>query len=450
MDISISKLKSYVKISFIIYLLAIKFHFMDFNLQIIDNVFFIGGFALLSIIFSVESFIYHYKNKTLKFNSVLILAALFIILCLVTTYINAKKLPLMLLSYDIILFYLMMYIDTSRVSKEYIEKEKNIILNILSYSISISLIIGLILAFLETKMNMNIFNYPSFFQETRYVGIIGFNQNPVTVASSTLVGLIASAILYAKNKKIHYFIFTTVDFIALLLTDSRSSLLGLIGLSFIIAIYFFIKTKNKKVVILSVIALIFLLIGFSYYNSTKSPIRSLNVNPSESTENQSATSTEEEPKIILTQEENNFLIKLSNGRYYLYREAVILGMKSPIIGNGLNTFVSNSVKEFGKGSYAVVFTNEDPHNIVLSVFYYTGIVGLIIVGLIFVEIFKNSFKLLKNMNLEDYIMVGAIFGFLIVSFFDYNMFIRVNFYPGIYWALVGYIFAFNKFNDASS
>ena len=450
MDISISKLKSYVKISFIIYLLAIKFHFMDFNLQIIDNVFFIGGFALLSIIFSVESFIYHYKNKTLKFNSVLILAALFIILCLVTTYINAKKLTLMLLSYDIILFYLMMYIDTSRVSKDYIEKEKNIILNILSYSISISLIIGLIWAFLETKMNVNILNYPSFFQETRYVGIVGFNQNPVTVASSTLIGLVASIMLYTKNKKIHYLVFIAFDFIALLLTDSRSSLLGFIGLCFIVSIYFFIKTKNKKVVIASIFAIMFLLIGFSYYNSMQSPIRSLEINTAEPPQASNETTSTGEPKILSAQEENNFLIKLSNGRYYLYREAIILGMKSPIIGNGLNTFVSNSVKEFGKGSYAVVFTNEDPHNIVLSVFYYTGIVGLIIVGLIFVEIFKESFKLLKNMNLEDYIMVGLVFGFLIVSFFDYNMFIRVNFYPGIYWALVGYIFAFNKFSDASN
>ena len=437
MNTSFTKIKSYIKISFIIYLLIIKFHFMDFNLQVIDNVFFIGLFALLSIIFSIESMFYQLKAKIFKLNISIVLSVLFIILGLSTTFINVRKLPLVPISYNIILFFLMMYIDSSRVDKEFIDKEMTTIFKILSFSISTTAIISLSIVFIESIFNLNLFNYSSFFQETRFVGVIGFNQNPITVASTALIGIATSSILYSRTKKQYYIIFSIFNLIALLLTDSRGALLGLLGMTLIVSFYYFIKSKNKKNIIISYLAIVLLLISFSYYNSTKSPIRSL-----QATSSEAIVETEgfnENPNLKYAFQETSLLMKLSNGRFYIYREAFILGMKSPIIGNGFNTFVNNSKKEFGDKSYAASFTSEDPHNLVFSVFYYTGILGLIIVGLFFTEIFKNSFKLLKKTELEDYIMVGIVFGFFVISMFDYNMFIRVNFYPGMFWTFVGYI-----------
>lgn len=422
--------KSLYKYMFIIYYLLTKFHFFNYNFHFIDNIFIIFILTFFAGIIFIKEFYENFKvNKNVS--NELILGFSFIFIYSLSTLINSNRIPLVSISYLFIFFTIFLYNSKSYYSKENTLKELKNICLIVSTMISVPVTLSIFIAIFETISGNTILNYSSFFQETRLIGVIGYYQNPNQVGITAFIGLITSLIIYAKfNKNILFIFFLISNFILVLYSDSRSVLLSLI-FSIIIFIIYLLKMKiiDKKIILFIVGVSCISLLTFSVYRSTKSENRNIfmQINKLE--------------KSINTE---NILNIITNQRYSLYSEAISIGSKAPIIGYGANSFVKKSIETYGKSSIASKFTSEDTHNIFVSTFFYTGIIGLLIILNLFFKITKKCYQALKISN-EVYIflIISCVLGIFIYSNLDLNVLFRTQFNAVIFWYFSGYILNYN-------
>lgn len=418
---TIQNYKSIYRCLFIIYFLVTKFHLFHFNLHWLDNLYVITLFTISAgILFLLEA--YHKFQQKQKIATTVLLGFLFIFIYGLSTFIHLRRIPLVSMSY---LFILLSMFFTNNA----LEEELKNICCITTTMISIPTIISIIIAVIEHYSHTIFFNYSSFFQETRLIGVIGFYQNPNQVGIAAFIGVMTALIVYFKFNKHFIFIgFAVANTILLLFSDSRSVLLAFIASCILFIMYLFKKQIiNRKMIMISIVATIIGLLSFSAYRSTKSENRNI------------ALQIHNLENSINTKKILNIL---TNQRYDLYSEAISIGLQSPLLGHGANTFVQKSIETYGKKSIASRFTSEDPHNIFVATFFYTGLIGLIIICIIFWNIFKNCVFIIKNScELSYFLIIACITGIFIYSNLDLNVLFRTQFNAVIFWYLSGYIIA---------
>lgn len=395
---------SILRIIFIVYLLLSRINVFGYNLHGLSVTIPMSIFALFTILLYIKKYYGNYKKLLNKY---VIIPFLFIVLCVLTSYINVGRIPFFNVVSNIIIFYLLLLDEKTNFEKHFISK-------ILVYSISTVSIISLIFAMFE-KIGFLFFDYTSFFQQSRFIGVIRFYDAPNGVAIISFLGFVLSLYYFENSKKLYSF-FSLSNLIVLLWTGSRSTLLALISFILIILIFLFNKYRkkiSKKHIFIS-FSTFLVISALSIYFITVDRIDII--------------------KGFSHVDTNNFLDLITNYRYSMYKEAFILGIKSPLIGNGLNTFVSNSKLWFKDNSFAAIFTGENPHNIFLALFYYTGIIGLVLGCLIFYAIFKNNIKIIKNNHVfKNYCIFGLIIGIFMFSILDVNILFHVQITGYIFW-----------------
>ena len=422
-DIIFYKTKSIMKIIYVIYFILIKIYIFGFSLHFLDNSIVLISFALLSLLL----FFYDvYKNSISdKYKIEIFLSFAFIILAIISTYVNVNRIPLVTLSFNFVMFLLLFY-NNSNTPRDIIEKEKSLISKIVFYVISISTAISLVFALIEKIFNITLFNHTSFMFGYRFYGVIGINHNPNACSHNYFIGIFLGILLITKNKErnIHIILLTILNTIALLLTNTRVTILALFALVFLVFLYYIIKTNKLKHIVTIIITLSLLLFSYFMFNY------------------KIGVEAGDRPSIIQPNYNfENIANNITSNRYQLYKASIEMAKDSPIIGKGLNTFHENAIKKYGENSMEVYNTNEDPHCLIFSVYYYLGIVGLLIVTIYLFRIIKNVVKHLKNnVDLDNYVISGFLFGCFIISLLDYNMFIRVYFYGIIFWLYLGYLY----------
>lgn len=406
---------SILRIIFIVYLLLSRINVFGYNLHGLSVTIPMSIFALFTILLYIKKYYGNYKKLLNKY---VIISFLFIVLCVLTSYINVGRIPFFNVVSNIIIFYLLFFIGDDDV-----KVESNIVFSILCHSISIVSLTTILFAFLE-QIGFSMFGLTSYYQNTRLIGLIRYYDTPNGVAIMAFIGIAISFIKFVENK-ILYSIYTISGLLVVFLSDSRSTILSLILVVFLvfliklflaksIAVNSNINLKYVVIVILVMILLVFMLINGKRIESS-----------------------------FVAQDNNNLKIildKLTNYRFSMYSEAFFLGCKSPIIGNGLNTFVQNSISHFGDKSYAAVFTGENPHNIFLSLFYYTGILGTTCISYLFYKIIKKSLIRIHD-NFQLFVgCFSIVVGVLFYSILDVNILFHIQVSGYIFWLVSGYIF----------
>lgn len=406
--------ESTLRIIFIIYLLISRISILGYHIHDFYITVFMSIFAILTVFFYIYNRKYHLK---IFFSQKEWIPFLFMMLCLLTSYLNVGRLPLFSFMSQVVIFYLLLYGEKTKTEVDFMSQ-------ILVNSISIVTLISLVCACFE-MLGYPLVPITSFFQETRFVGVIRFYDSPNGVAITAFVGMALSLYYFHKNK-ILYGIFALGNFISILWTGSRSSLFGLILFLLIMAFFIIHKYKNKigKKLLYGIIFVVLTGVWFFFYDVTINRIAFI--------------------KEFIKVENSSFLDHLTNYRYSLYKEAVILGMQSPLIGNGLNTFVVTSKALFKETSMAAIFTGENPHNVFLALFYYTGFIGLVLMGYVFYQIFKKNIHILKKECIfENYCLFGLLAGVFAFSMLDVNILFHVQITGYLFW-----FYAFSKNNES--
>jgi len=87
------------------------------------------------------------------------------------------------------------------------------------------------------------------------------------------------------------------------------------------------------------------------------------------------------------------------GRFFLYKEAFKLGLKSPILGRGLGY----KVGEFYISGPYNIYRKKTAHNYYLTIWYKTGILGIILFSWFIIHILKETKK--KNISVFFFLII---------------------------------------------
>ena len=122
---------------------------------------------------------------------------------------------------------------------------------------------------------------------------------------------------------------------------------------------------------------------------------------------------------------------LSGYRYYIWKEVLEIFYKFPIFGIGPNN-VNNAAKlVLAENSMLITGGWEDPHNIVIALLTYTGLIGT----LLFIKILYDKFKVIIE-NKSDYLLISIIC-LLVISLFDIGIVFDNRILSVYFWYLIG-------------
>lgn len=201
--------------------------------------------------------------------------------------------------------------------------------------------------------------------------------HPNSFAGYLCVSLIFLLLLRNKNKTIIYTLLNVLTFITIIMTFSKSSLIGLL---FVGVIYFFGKKfLNPKAI--QLLPFLLIIISFLSILFSKPIITNWNV----------------VSKSVTERLELNYISGKMISKKYIF-------------GYGLNTFIPNEVKL--SNNVSGVWLLQPVHNVYLLVLVETGIIGLIFIAYI---LSKLIFYLARNNSMA---LLGLIF-ILTTSLFDH-------------------------------
>jgi O-antigen ligase len=136
-------------------------------------------------------------------------------------------------------------------------------------------------------------------------------------------------------------------------------------------------------------------------------------------------------KYIKDMEFKEILNTLSGYRYYIWKEVLEIFYKFPIFGIGPNN-VNNAAKlVLAENSMLITGGWEDPHNIVIALLTYTGLIGT----LLFIKILYDKFKVIIE-NKSDYLLISIIC-LLVISLFDIGIVFDNRILSVYFWYLIG-------------
>jgi len=218
-----------------------------------------------------------------------------------------------------------------------------------------------------------------------------------------------------KWSRIAFGILSALLFVCLLLAASRGAWLGFVGALLLIGIL-----KSKKLILITLICI--LIVPFAVSGRLGKQVTSIfNIN-------------NEGPNI---------------DRLILWKETLVMIKDRPLLGRGVNTFMSNWSK-YGVGkTWGLPYY---PHNCYLHMAAETGLIGLGMFIWVIVMLFKSTINFLKKIELkteEDRFyqavglgLLGGITACLIHSFVDNNLYVVLL--ATYLWVLMGLLNAEKK------
>lgn len=305
-------------------------------------------------------------NKRIKKipSYILILFSLFFIFAFISVFMSED----IFLSISEILGLLSLFILSFYIVPQYIDTEEKYtsFLSTLNWTLFGLLVISIIVGYGNTSQT-----YTNFGNRIRYKSIL---SNANSLGSYTMLGCICSmGLIYLKRKKKHA-IPLIVNFVVLILTDSRTSILTtIIFCGIILFIYFYNKGRNTKVFMRVLLFILLLLLLFS--------------------------------TIFLIYKFENVSIQEIND------------MLSGRVDRWLDPFQEVNTKSliFGMGSFS---NYENPHNYFVKSILSWGIISTSIFFLIILLIYFNMLRKIKDFRNKIYLNITIA---LFVSFLGFSL-----------------------------
>lgn len=325
--------------------------------------------------------------------------------------------------------YIMM-MGNSKIIKE-IFKTVSYLVQIISFVVAI-FGIGLVAARYNIVFSVGETSYNYGIENGRFWGVINPNAAAMFCYISIILAilLIISGSEYSRLLKVNILI----QSIYFLLQQSRGALISVI-LMVIIYFIFIYTGEFKKKVLLSIVCSVSIFTlsvvenyGISLYTSGIE-MRVIDLN-----NNQVESSNKKEKDF-----ENRTFETGSSGRLPIWKGAVKMGMENPIFGIGNRNIAGKYEDYFDKYEISNSLKGGNFHNIFITAFVSTGIIGLLAFCYFLFCIGKRFLlHIINGNNLYSRILVLPFFGILIGQLFESTILYSTNFINIFFWMLIGY------------
>ena len=356
---------------------SLYFYFFSLNVESLNigGVFSISKFAaILYLICVLPNFNFFFKIDKRLYN---FLSPLFIFILILTlnSLFNINEYSNKVIDVTVLLNILIFIAIINHSSKD------NQVLDKAIFIFALGSIFVSILLFLEIGLDINL--------ETGRRTLFGANANELGIKLSTSVIILCTIIFnnILKLKKYRYLLlfFIPLMLISIINTGSRSSLLVLLlSISIFVAIKI-INNKNKIYSLLT--SLIFLIV-------TITPILYFSL--------QNEILIE---RILITSEGGELAL---GGREILWLSMISIAIANPFLGYGYSGFENECYKLFG-------FV-DSPHNLILEIILYTGLIGLFFYLIFLFKIFHKSYKIyVTNKTILPLLFISPILAFILAN-----------------------------------
>ena len=263
--------------------------------------------------------------------------------------------------------------------------------------------------------------------------------NPNASAIFSYISIILAMYLIHKGSKysVYLKLNNVIQLVYFATMQSRGALLSLV---LMLGFYSFFINRGKLakrflIFIVSALLVSAANIGLSYVTSIyissgKATVLDLNKGQSYA---------ETDSSVIKKTGELHLIETTPSGRTYIWKNAIKMGSEKPIFGYGVRNVPDYYTKYFSKFEIQNSLIGGNFHNILVTIFVSSGILGLVSFLLILGYIFKRflTYLIVSKKNSEKLIMI-LFFGILFGQLFESQIMYSTNFINIIFWLIIGY------------
>ena len=280
-------------------------------------------------------------------------------------------------------------------------------------------------------------------QQSYYYGVMNGRLwgivNPNASAIFSYISIVLAMYLIHKGSKysVYLKLNNVIQLIYFATMQSRGALLSLV---LMIGFYSFFINRGKLakrflIFIVSALLVSATNIGLSYVTSIyissgKATVLDLNKGQSYA---------ETDSSVIKKTGELHLIETTPSGRTYIWKNAIKMGSAKPIFGYGVRNVPDYYTKYFSKFEIQNSLIGGNFHNILVTIFVSSGILGLVSFLLLLGYIIKRflTYLIVSKKNSEKLIMI-LFFGILFGQLFESQIMYSTNFINIIFWLIIGY------------
>lgn len=280
-------------------------------------------------------------------------------------------------------------------------------------------------------------------QQSYYYGVMNGRLwgivNPNASAIFSYISIVLAMYLIHKGSKysVYLKLNNVIQLVYFATMQSRGALLSLV---LMIGLYSFFINRGKlakRFLTFIVVALLVSVanIGLSYVTSIyissgKATVLDLNKGQSYA---------ETDSSVIKKTGELHLIETTPSGRTYIWKNAIKMGSAKPIFGYGVRNVPDYYTKYFSKFEIQNSLIGGNFHNIFVTIFVSSGILGLVSFLLLLGYIIKSflTYLIVSKKNSEKLIMI-LFFGILFGQLFESQIMYSTNFINIIFWLIIGY------------
>ena len=263
--------------------------------------------------------------------------------------------------------------------------------------------------------------------------------NPNASAIFSYISIILAMYLIHKGSKysVYLKLNNVIQLVYFATMQSRGALLSLV---LMIGFYSFFINRGKLakrflIFIVSALLVSAANIGLSYVTSiyiTSGKATVLDLNKGQSY-------AETDSSVIKKTGELHLIETTPSGRTYIWKNAIKMGSAKPIFGYGVRNVPDYYTKYFSKFEIQNSLIGGNFHNILVTIFVSSGILGLVSFLLLLGYIIKRflTYLIVSKKNSEKLIMI-LFFGILFGQLFESQIMYSTNFINIIFWLIIGY------------
>ena len=280
-------------------------------------------------------------------------------------------------------------------------------------------------------------------QQSYYYGVMNGRLwgivNPNASAIFSYISIILAMYLIHKGSKysVYLKLNNVIQLVYFATMQSRGALLSLV---LMLGFYSFFINRGKLakrflIFIVSALLVSAANIGLSYVTSIyissgKATVLDLNKGQSYA---------ETDSSVIKKTGELHLIETTPSGRTYIWKNAIKMGSEKPIFGYGVRNVPDYYTKYFSKFEIQNSLIGGNFHNILVTIFVSSGILGLVSFLLLLGYIIKRflTYLIVSKKNSEKLIMI-LFFGILFGQLFESQIMYSTNFINIIFWLIIGY------------
>ena len=280
-------------------------------------------------------------------------------------------------------------------------------------------------------------------QQSYYYGVMNGRLwgivNPNASAIFSYISIVLAMYLIHRGSKysVYLKLNNVIQLVYFATMQSRGALLSLV---LMIGFYSFFINRGKLakrflIFIVSALLVSAANIGLSYVTSIyifsgKATVLDLNKGQSYA---------ETDSSVIKKTGELHLIETTPSGRTYIWKNAIKMGSAKPIFGYGVRNVPDYYTKYFSKFEIQNSLIGGNFHNILVTIFVSSGILGLVSFLLLLGYIIKRflTYLIVSKKNSEKLIMI-LFFGILFGQLFESQIMYSTNFINIIFWLIIGY------------